>query len=372
MQNKFKIAHLTSAHPRFDTRIFTKEAVSLVKSGYEVVLVVADSLGDEVKEGVFIYDVGKCGGRFCRVTKSVNAVFKKALELNCDIYHLHDPELMPIGLKLKKLGKKVIFDAHEDLPLQILSKPYLNRPVLKILSILVKWYENYACSRFDAVICATDFIKDKFLKVNPNSFAIKNYPLISEFNSSCSWEKKQNEVCYIGSISEVRGIKDIVKALEFLPNVRLNLAGKFNDKELEREVKSYKGWQQVNELGFLNRMQIATVLERSKIGLVTLHPIPNYIDALPTKMFEYMLSCIPVVSSDIKLWKDIIDSANCGVAVNPKEPKEIAKAIKYLLEHEELAQKMGKNGKEAVLKHYNWEAEEKKLLEIYKKLLSKN
>ena len=368
LQKNIKIAHLTSAHPRYDTRIFAKEAVALANCGYEVSLIVADGQGDEFKNKVYIYDVGRCGGRLCRITKSVRAVFKKGLELDCDIYHLHDPELLPIGLKLKKFGKKVIFDAHEDLPIQILSKPYLNKPILRALSFLVTGYQNYVCSRFDAVICATDFIKDKFLKVNPNSFTVKNYPIIGEFKNSCNWDRKQNEVCYIGSISEVRGIKEIVKALEFLPNVRLNLAGKFNDKELEKEVKSYKGWQQVNELGFLNRQEIAKVLERSKIGLVTLHPIPNYIDALPTKMFEYMLACIPVISSDIKLWKDIINSAKCGVAVNPKEPKEIAKAIEHILENEESAKKMGENGKKAVLERYNWEAEEKKLIEIYKKL----
>lgn len=368
MKNK-QVAHLTSVHSRYDTRIFFKECRSLVDAGYEVTLIVADNKGDEVKNGVSVFDVGLSQGRLKRITQTTKLVFEKAKILNADIYHFHDPELIPVALRLKRMGKKVIFDAHEDVPKQLLGKPYLNPVVSYCLSLVFSVYERWTCGQFDAIVSATPFIRDKYLTINPNSIDINNFPIKEELEFEGDWSAKQNSICYIGGITASRGIREMVRAMEITNiDVHLLLGGRFSELQIETEVKQYSGWKYVNELGFLDRQGVREVLSKSTAGLVTLHPTMNYLESFPVKMFEYMSAGIPVIASNFPLWKQIIKQNDCGICVNPLNSQEIAEAIQWIMEHPNKAAEMGNNGRKAVEEKYNWELESKKLLNVYENL----
>jgi glycosyltransferase involved in cell wall biosynthesis len=361
-----KIAHLTSAHPRYDTRIFIKQCRTLATHGYDVTLVVADDKGDEVRDGVAIVDVGRLPGRLQRIFKTSLRVGDRAVALDADLYHLHDPELLPVGLRLKRLGKAVIFDSHEDVPRQLLGKPYLGPLSARLLSFGFSLVERYACSRFDGIIAATPFIRENFLKINRVTVDVNNFPMVGELDSAAGWSNKRDEVCYVGGIGEIRGIRELIQAGQFLRSpARLNLVGKFSEAALETEMKATPGWSRVNEHGFLDRQGVRKVLERSVAGIVTFHPLPNHLDSHPTKMFEYMSSGIPVIASNFPLWRDIIEGNRCGLCVDPLDPRAIASAIDYLVTHPDVARKMGENGRRAVLERYNWAVQANKLTDFY-------
>jgi glycosyltransferase involved in cell wall biosynthesis len=299
----------------------------------------------------------------------VSHVLQKAIEIDADIYHIHDPELLRVVSKLKKLNKKVIYDVHEDLPRQILSKPWINIILRKIVSNLIEKYENKTAKKCDGIVTATPFIRTRFLKINPNTLDINNFPILDELLLDIDYKSKSEEnICYVGGITRIRGIKEIVTSIANL-DVKLILAGDFLENGLKNEISTLKGWGKVKELGFVNRAEVKRVYTKSKLGLVTLHPVVNYLDALPVKMFEYMAAGLPVIASNFPLWKDIIEKNNCGICVNPLNPEEIENAIKHLLNNPEEAKIMGENGRTLVKEKYNWTIEENKLLNFYSKLV---
>ena len=365
-----KVAHLTSVHYRYDTRIFLKMCTSLTQK-YNTYLVVADGLGNEVKNGVNIIDIGSFLSRKERIFKAPNIVYQNALELYADLYHIHDPELMHIGLKLKKQGKCVIYDSHEDFPDQLKSKEYLNKYFAYTLSFLTKFYEKYICSRLSFVVAATPKIRSKFLKFCSNVIDINNYPILGELSSDHkSWNSVNKEIAYIGTISKERGIIELVKALEYTTSeVRLNLVGTFEEIGTYNIVKNLDGWKYVNELGKRNRVEVKEILDKSLLGIVTFLPSPNHTEAQPNKMFEYMSAGIPVLGSFFPLWKDILEGNDCGICIDPESSKEIASVIDKLVDDPNLAKIMGERGIQAVNEKYNWSIEEIKLFKLYETLL---
>jgi len=273
---------------------------------------------------------------------------------------------IPNGIDLDEMKKT------ESLDENILMEIPKDKFSLKIVSKVFTLYEKYACRKFDAIITATPSIRDKFLKFNNNTIDINNYPLLEEFTQINDHNhKKNNEICYIGGISKIRSIEQIMEALKYLSDIKLNLAGNFESEELKKLIMSHPEWKKVNYQGFVDRNKVAEIMKNSKIGLVLFLPLPNHTESEPNKMFEYMASGLPVIASNFPLWNEIIEENNCGICVDPQSPEEIAKAVEYLINNPEIAKQMGENGRKVVEEKYNWEKEGKKLLEVYSIIVNK-
>lgn len=374
MTNPRRIVHLTTVHPRRDIRIFHKECRSLVTAGWEVILVVGDGGGDEEADGVRIVDIGAApASRLRRMREQPRRALARVRELQPALVHFHDPELLPVGVQLQRRGIPAVYDAHEDVPRQILTKQWIPASLRPLLSRSFELYENRQVRQLRAVVAATPHIRERFARLGVTSVTVANYPHLAELAraSHAAAPAREQALCYVGGITRTRGAVQMVQLLERLPGTRLLLCGGMEDAALEQQLRALPGWAQVDYMGQVDRAGVAEVMARARLGLVTLLPLPSYRDSLPIKMFEYMSAELPVVASDFPLWREIVERAGCGVCVDPTDVEAMARTVNSLLADPARCEQLGRHGREAVEREFNWPYQETALLGAYREILGR-
>lgn len=364
------IAHITTNHQPYDSRIFLKECVTLARAGYSVSLVVPHSQS-LVRDGVKVVPIPPTTSRSERFLKSGWNALRAARSTGAQIFHLHDPDLLPVGWVLKAMGKTVIYDAHEDRPKQILSKQWIPRPLRPLVAAVTKVVESVSASMFDSVIAATPAIAATFPA--RNTTLVQNFPILGELQVADPrpHDQRPNQIIFVGGMSAIRGIRQIVDAMALVPvelGAKLILVGEFSPPAFRSQVEVSPGWTHTISKGFQDREAVAELLEDSRIGLVTYLPEPNHVAAQPNKLFEYMSAGIPVIASDFPLWRSLIEDAGSGLLVDPDNPEAIAEAISWILNNPAEAAEMGARGFEAVQERLNWDAESSELIALYARL----
>ena len=175
-------------------------------------------------------------------------------------------------------------------------------------------------------------------------------------------------VCFLGWITPIRGIEVMVDAIG-RTDATLVLAGQFDPPDFVDRLRLSPGWSRVECVGHVGRRDVAAMFARAMAGIVLFSPAANHVRSQPTKLFEYMSAGLPVIASDFPLWRQIVESADCGLCVDPTSPAAVADAIRWMTEHPEEARAMGENGRRAVAGTYNWEHEAGKLRTLYEQLL---
>lgn len=356
-----KVCHVTSAHDVEDDRIFLKECVSLAANGYEVYLV---ERGDTYnKNGVHITGVGHISGnRLKRMTAGAGKAFRQAIEINADVYQLHDPELLPYALKLKRKGKIVIFDSHEDVPAQISDKTWILKPLRVILSKLYKCYETYVAKRIDAVVTATGHIAENFSGRSNRVAVINNYPRLDDIQyHDTSFVCRDAIICYAGGIDDLRGEEIMLEAMKKVDGTLL-IAGDHEVTDRPEVCTKY--------LGRLDRQGINSLYGRAVVGLCILKPTLNYYYSQPIKIYEYMAAGIPYICSDFPSWIKLANESGAGICIDPLDSDKLAEEINDLLLNRNKAEQMGHSGYQYVTSNCTWSVEEKKLFSLYEEVTS--
>lgn len=366
-----KVMIFSSVHPYDDSRVFHKEAVSLAKAGYQVELHAVADFAHKEEQGVQIFGL-KRRSRWKRIVSGYE-LYQRAKQSDADIFHFHDPELLPWGYLLhRKTGKPVIYDAHEDLPKQIYTKPWIPKLFRGIVSKLVKVVEKGLAKRLTAVVTVVESIEKRFKQGGVKRVElIKNYPLF--LPGIEKQEDSVNRILYVGGISYLRGYKEMIQMMDYIPehlNAELHLIGPLQYIKEEDRNEDELRKKNIYLHGRIPFHDVQKWYAKGKIGLVCLHPAENYLHALPIKLFEYMAMGLPQIVTDIPLWRKIVESSESGLTVDVRNPKEIAAKVTQLLEDDELYKKMSQNSRKAFEEKYNWRTEEKRLIKLYEELTS--
>ena len=374
---QIKVCHLSSAHPAFDDRIFHKEAKTLAKAGYEVILITRHDK-EEVVDGVRIIPLPKDRNRLERMTKVVWKLFRLALREKADVYHFHDPELIPVGILLKLLGKKVVYDVHELFYFAIEDKTWLRFKFLRRLAQLAYLFmEKISVKVFDQLILAEDGYENYYNRTHRNFcnyIILRNYPILSLIRAASDppdIDKTKPVIIYAGGLSKLRGIKKIIQGMKLVGDKgELWLLGRWESDGFKKECEVLEGFKYTKYLGLVPLGEVYKYMKRADIGICILYPVKNYLTSLPIKAYEYMFCALPMVLSNFPYWQEIF--GQCAIFADPYDPKDIAHKILLLLNDSEKAKELGRQGKCLVVEKYDWEAESQKLIDLYKGLLNGN
>jgi len=378
-----KVCILTTVHPPFSTRIFHKQAKTLVRAGYDVTLI-AQHERDEVVDGVKIIALPKPRNRFTRIFGLSWRAFRLALRQRADIYHFHDPEFLPWGWLLQKITHEpVIYDVHEYYADSIRMKSWLPRTFRGMIASIFNFFEKTIARQLAGVVVVNQHMGKQFSDRGCQVCVLPNYPpkgLFETLPSTAHLEQAYGNhqvLIYAGGLSKSRGITRAIRVMKLLrkefPNAKLLLAGRFESDLYQQKVMQLIDRlnlaDNVDILGILPHPEVIRYLAVADVGIFLLQPVSTrYNWGEPIKYFEYSAAGLPVVISDLPAKRHLIEKNQNGVLVDPFDEEGIAKAIASLLRDPQQMKEMGKRGREAFLREYNWEAIEERLIEIYQKL----
>ena len=373
-----KIVHITTVHPALDIRIFQKQCRTLARAGHEVTLIAPRDTADRTPqieriEGVTVHALPKPRNRRQRMLRTTRLAVRTALEIDADLYHLHDPELLPAARRLRGRGRPVVFDMHENLPKDLLTKPWLPAPLRRPASLAASLVERLLLARLAVVLAEDSYAADHAWLADAT--VVRNMPLVEEL-PTVEKQSPAPMVGYMGSISPARGSLVMLEALGILRRQSLDCGleligpisnGQSHAAELTQKAK-HLGLDNVQISGWLPPQDAWRRIARCRVGLALLQNRPNFLHSLPTKMLEYMAMGLPVVVSDFPLYRKIVEPAGCGLCIDPTDPAAIAAALSRLLKNPAEATEMGRRGRQDALAHYRWDKEAERLLSLYERL----
>jgi glycosyltransferase involved in cell wall biosynthesis len=321
------------------------------------------------REGVEFVALQKTGGRMQSLLSS-GSLLPILLRQRATIYHFQDPQLLPVALALKIiLSKRIIYDAYEDFPSMVRNKRSIPRMMRPLLSKMIAGLERLAANCFDGVMTADPFTLRRLARAGKSrKLVFFNFPNLDFFPPPKDTPKKFDLV-YRGGISARAGSWILLDAMRLLADrgkmPTLLFIGYFDDSSFERallgRIHSLGLAANVEFRGRMDHEDMARALSEARIGVSPLQDTAKFRLNIPVKIFEYWACGLPVVASDLPPIRPFFRNVPAGILYQPASAAELAQSIGWLLDHPQIAARMGKQGRSAVTQRFNNEGEVRRL-----------
>ena len=370
---KNRVLHVSTAHQPQDPRIVFKQCQTL--SGSYDVFCALPHADQSIVSSIHFIRLPYYRRVIWRTLLTCPFILLRCLWIRPKLVHVYVPEFLPFAYIFQFLGAKVIYEVQENLHkkmhLKVLNRGYL-------LEKFFRWFDYLAQQHFYLIFTEHGYL-DTYTKLSKPYEVIYNYPLLSflePFRQDYQPWPLRPSFFYIGWLSFERAFDTLVESLARLkdkyPDFVVHLFGQrtFSISDLEQLPAFTQIRNNLHFYGYTDQRDAFPCAADATAGLALLKPVGDYPDSYTTKLFEYMALGLPVITSNFPLYKNVVERHNCGFCVSPYDLTEIADALIYLIEHPDEARAMGKRGREAVEKEYNWETEAQKLLNFYAQLLN--
>jgi len=354
-----------------------KVALTLIKCGFEPILI-----------GVRFKNTSKFKNNQYK-TKRLKLFFRKSFlfytEYNIRLFFYllfkkavfliaNDLDVLPANYLISKIKThtSLVYDSHE----YFTEVPELaNRKFVKAIWTFIekKMLPNI---KYSYTVC--DSISDIYnKKYGVEMQVVRNMPICNKNKEVTNKQlinfdfiNNRKVILYQGAVNVGRGIEYVIKAMQFIENAVFIIVGDGDIKyDLEKLVNDRKLNTKVIFTGKIPFKNLIYYTQIANIGIVLCENISkSYEFSLPNRIFDFIQSGIPILSSDLPEKRNIFEEAEIGILTNNYDAYSLAKNINNLLFDKDLILRIKENMK-ILSKKYCWEIEEKKLIEIFNSII---
>ena len=374
----FDILHTTISPCDNERRIFN-EAISAGKQGYQVGIVALKTPelpASSQLDGIRLerISIKRWQGGPLKFLAFNLKLFRRLLGYDFRVLHCHDLWVLPASAAAACWRRsRLVYDAHEFYRgLEI----FLRKKVAGFIWAITEWI---FIKKVDTLISINRYHAELFRNTYPALSCIDilfNFPSLAAIaltEQPLLFRERENKVVFQGILKAGRALPELIEAMGSVAGGRIEFLG---HGEIENELQQLTARKNLQDrIIFRGKKDWNSLLQetqKARAGLVLFQPrSKNYAYATPNKFFEYVMAGTPVIASDIATFRDLNAEFEVAVLVSPESIPDISKAITLLLTDAERWNRLHENCLQA-RKKWNWEAQEKVLIDIYRNLLKED